>query len=65
MGGQNSINKISLKFVSLVFSIMTIGSEEGHLRKLGAKTMDRFEASILVTLAISGLGRHLYTYIDR
>ena len=28
---------------------MTIGSVEGHRRKLGANTMDRLEASILVT----------------
>ena len=35
--------------------MMTMGSLEGHRRKLGANTMERLLASILVTLTISGL----------
>ena len=38
----------------LVFSIITIGSLYGQRRKLGAKTMLRLLASILVTVATSG-----------
>ena len=41
-----------------VFSMMTAGSLEGHRRKLGANTMDRLEASILVTLDTSALSVH-------
>ena len=39
----------------LVFSMITMGSLELQRRKLGANTMERLEASILVILTTSGL----------
>ena len=36
----------------LAFSIITMGSMDGHLKKLGAKTVAKFESSILVTWEI-------------
>ena len=46
--------KVFTKAISLrVFSMITTGSFDGHLRKLGANTMERLEASILVTLTTS------------
>ena len=39
----------------LVFSMMTTGSLAGQRRKLGANTIERLEASILVTATTSGV----------
>ena len=42
--------KTLTKAISLrVFSMITIGSSDGHRRKFGANTMDKLEASIFVT----------------